>query len=43
MCATVVSRVDASPVLDVPEHVFNAVALLVESSVMGDGDFSVGF
>ena len=43
MGATVVSGVDAAPVLDPPEHVFDAVALLVEDGVVRDRDLPVGF
>ena len=41
--ATVVSGVDAPPIFEAPEHVFDFVALFVEHGVMGDGDFPVGF
>jgi hypothetical protein len=34
--ATVVSCVDAPPVLDPAEHVFDAVALLIEDGVVRD-------
>jgi hypothetical protein len=41
--ATVVSGVDASPVLDPPEHVFDPVALLIESGVVGIGALRLDF
>ena len=34
MGATVVSGVDAPPVFEAPEHVFDLVALLVEDGIM---------
>jgi len=43
MGATVVSGVDAPPVFETPEHVFDLVALFVEDGVMGDRGFAVGF
>ena len=43
MGATVVSGVDASPVFEAPEHVFDLMALFVEQGVMGDRGFPVGF
>jgi hypothetical protein len=43
MGATVVSSVDAPPVLEAPEHVFDLMALFVEDGVMRDRDFPVGF
>ena len=43
MGATVVSGVDASPVLEPPEHVLDSVALFVEDGVVGDRGFAVGF
>ena len=42
MGATVVSGVDASPVLELSEHVLDSVALFVEDDVVGDRDFAVG-
>ena len=42
MGATVVSRVDAPPVFEAAEHVFDFVALLVEEGGMG-GDLPIGF
>jgi hypothetical protein len=41
--ATVVSGMDAPPVFDSPEHVFDFVALFVEDGVTGDRGFPVGF
>jgi hypothetical protein len=35
--------VDAPPIFDAPEHVFDFVALLVEDGIIGDGDLPVGF
>ena len=43
MCATIVSGVDASPVLEAAEHVLDSVALLVEDRVVRDRGFAVGF
>ena len=43
MGATVVSGVDAPPVFEAAEHVFDFVALLVEEGVIGDGDLPIGF
>ena len=42
MGATVVSGVDASPVLEPAEHVLDFMALSVKDGVVGDGDFPVG-
>jgi hypothetical protein len=41
--ATVVSGMDAPPVLEPAEHVLDSVALFVEDGVVGDWDFAVGF
>jgi hypothetical protein len=41
VCASVVSGMDASPVLDAAEHVFDFVSLPVEELVVFDGLFSV--
>jgi hypothetical protein len=41
MCAPVVAGVDASPVLEFPEHVLDAVALAIEGAVVRDRDFAV--
>ena len=41
--ATVVSGVDAPPVLEFAEHVLDSVALFVEDGVVGDRGFAVGF
>lgn len=38
MGAAVVSNVDATPIFEPSEHVFDLVALLVEAGVIGDGD-----
>ena len=43
MGATVVSGMDAPPVFDSPEHVFDFVALFVEDGVIGDHGSAVGF
>ena len=43
MGATVVSGVDAPPVLEAAEHVLDFVALFVEDGVVGDRGFAVGF
>jgi hypothetical protein len=43
MGATVVSGVDATPIFEAPEHVFDLVALLIEEGVIGDGDLPIGF
>ena len=37
MGAAVVSGVDAPPVFEAPEHVFDLVALFIEDGVMRDG------
>ena len=41
--ATVVSGVDAPPVLESAEHVLDFVALSIEDGVVGDGGFPIGF
>jgi hypothetical protein len=41
--ATVVSGVNAPPVFEAPEHVFDLMALFVEGGVMRDRGFAVGF
>ena len=43
MGATVVSGVDATPIFEAPEHVFDLVALLIEEGVIGDRDLPIGF
>ncbi len=43
MGATVVSGVDAPPVFETAERVFDFVALFLEQGVIGDRDFAVGF
>ena len=43
MGAAVVSGVDAPPIFEPSEHVFDFVALLVEEGVIGDGDLPIGF
>lgn len=43
MSAPVVAGVDAPPVLEFAEHVFDLVALAVKHAVMGYLDFPVGF
>lgn len=40
--ATVVAGMDTAPVLELPEHVFDPVALAVEPCVVWDRDFAVG-
>jgi hypothetical protein len=39
--AAVVSGMDAAPIFEPSEHVFDSVALLVEDGVIGDGDLSI--
>jgi hypothetical protein len=39
--ATVVPGVDAAPIVEPSEHVFDLVALYVEAGVIGDNDFPV--
>ena len=41
MGAAVVSGVDAPPIFELSEHIFDPMALLVEEGVIGDGD-SIG-
>jgi hypothetical protein len=41
VCASIVSGMDASPVLEFCEHVLNSVALSIERLVMLDWQFSV--
>jgi hypothetical protein len=41
MGASVVSGVDALPIFEPAEHVFDFMALFVEDRVIGDLDFSV--
>jgi hypothetical protein len=41
--AAVVLGVDAPPIFEPSEHVFDFVALLVEEGVIGDGDLPIGF
>jgi hypothetical protein len=43
MGATVVSGMDASPVLEPAEHVFDFVTLPIEDGVVGDLNFAIGF
>ena len=43
MWAQRVSGVDAPPIFEPCEHVFDFVALLVEDGVKGDGDLPIGF
>ena len=43
MGAAVVTGVDAAPIFEPPEHVFDSVTLFVEDGVVGDGDLSIGF
>ena len=43
MGAAVISGVDAPPIFEPAEHVFDLVTLLVEDGVMGDRDLPVGF
>jgi hypothetical protein len=42
VCAAVVVGVDAAPVLEVPDHVLDLLALLVEVFVVVDLDLAVG-
>jgi hypothetical protein len=41
--AAVVSGVDAPPIFEPSEHVFDFAALLLEEGVIGDGDLPIGF
>jgi hypothetical protein len=41
--AAVVSGMDAAPIFEPSEHVFDSVALLVEDGVIGDGDLRLDF
>ena len=41
MCAAIVAGVDAPPVLETPEHAFDAVTLAVERLVVRDLDLAV--
>jgi hypothetical protein len=41
--AAVVSGVDAPPIFEPSEHIFDFVALFVEDGVIRDGDLPVGF
>ena len=43
MCASVVTGMDAPPILEPAEHVFDLVALAIENSVVFDRLFAVGF
>jgi hypothetical protein len=43
MGAAVVTGMDAPPVFEPSEHVFDFVALFVEDGVLGDGDLPIGF
>jgi hypothetical protein len=43
MGATVISGVDAPPVFEAAEHVFDSVALFVKDGVIRDRDLPVGF
>ena len=43
VCASVIASVDASPVLEFSEHVFDLVPLAIELLVMRDMDFAIGF
>ena len=43
MGETVVLGVDASPVLDPPEHVLDFMTPSVKHGVVGDGDFALDF
>jgi hypothetical protein len=43
MGATVIPGVDAPPVFEAPEHVFDLVALFVEDGVMGVAVFRLVF
>ena len=42
MCTAVIAGGDAPPVLEPAEPAFNAIALLVELSIIGDRLFAVG-
>lgn len=41
--AAVISGMNAAPVFEPSEHVFDPVTLLIEGCVMGDRDFPIGF
>ena len=41
MSASVITRVDASPVLETAEHVLDFMALAIERPVVVDNDFAV--
>ena len=41
MCAAVVARVDASPVFEFSEHVFDLVPLAIECCVVRDRELTV--
>jgi hypothetical protein len=43
MRAAIITRLDAPPILEPSEHVFNCVALLIESCVVLNRRFRVGF
>jgi hypothetical protein len=43
MGASVVTRVDAPPVLEPAEHILDFVTLAIERAVMFDRYFSIGF
>jgi hypothetical protein len=43
MRASVVTRVDASPILEPAEHILDFVTLAIERAVMLDRYFSIGF
>jgi hypothetical protein len=43
MCAAIVTRVDAAPILKLSEHIFDFVALAIEQCVVGDLDLPVHF
>ena len=43
VCAAIIAGVDASPVLEPAEHIFDFVALTVEDAVVRDRHLAVGF
>ena len=41
MCASVIAGVDAPPVFEAPEHVFDFMPLAIEISVVADRYFAI--
>ena len=41
--ASIIARVDTSPVLEASEHVFDAMALPIEGAIVGYGDLAIAF